>query len=93
MFNTLSRQQVATRSSYFIRRLLSENITLEDVQAAVKNPNADVSRALLDQITRFKDSLRDTQPFWSRKLHKTQSMIAQLRYPSLFVTFSATNLQ
>lgn len=92
-FNSNMRHQVTTRSSYFVKQVMTEEIDLDELRQAIVQPNDQQSKSILSRITRYAGSFRGTRPFWSKKRHELTAMIRQIETPDAFITFSAADLQ
>lgn len=86
------RQQVSSRSSFFVKRSgTRQNVDLEELRAA-SNDDTPESRALLNSIIQYAGSLRSTRAFWGGRRQQLESYVHGLGCPGMFMTFSAADL-
>jgi ATP-dependent DNA helicase PIF1 len=90
-FNTIMRQQVNGKSTYFVHHTRQAPVTAEELRSAFEN-QTDESRRLLNSIMRFSDGVKGTRPFWNGKRHELEAHVYALKCPSLFMTFSPADL-
>ena len=90
-FNTMMRQTVNSKSTYFVHHTRQAPITAEELRNAFE-AQTDDARRLLNSIVRFSDGVKGTRPFWNGKRHELESHVYALDCPSLFMTFSPADL-
>ena len=94
VFNTLMRQQVNQRSSFFVRRSGAgprQPVDANELREAF-NDDTPESRALLNSIVRYSGSLRGTRAFWNGRRQQLEAYVHGLGCPGTFLTFSAADL-
>lgn len=95
-FNTLMRQQVNSRSSFFIKKGgpqagHEQPIDISEICAAFDADTAE-AKSLLNSIVRYSNSLRGTRAYWGGRRHQLEAYVRGLGCPGVFLTFSAADL-
>ncbi|CVL09016.1 uncharacterized protein FMAN_14288 [Fusarium mangiferae] len=91
-FDTLMRQQVNQRSSFFIKKDgRRTEVDIAHLRAAFDSDTPE-AKSLLNSIIRCSSSLRGTRPFWGGRRHQLEAYVHGLGCPGIFLTFSAAYL-
>ncbi|KAF5578398.1 ATP-dependent DNA helicase PIF1 [Fusarium pseudoanthophilum] len=91
-FNTLMRQQVNQRSSFYVKKDGTRaEIDIPQLRAAFDSDTPE-AKALLNSVVRYSGSLRGTRPFWGGRRHQLEAYVHGLGCPGIFLTFSAADL-
>ncbi|KAF5711868.1 ATP-dependent DNA helicase PIF1 [Fusarium mundagurra] len=91
-FNTLMRQQVNQRSSFFIKKDgRRTEVDIAQLRTAFDSDTPE-AKSLLNSIIRYSGSLRGTRPFWGGRRHQLEAYVHGLGCPGIFLTFSAADL-
>jgi hypothetical protein len=85
------RQQVNTRSSFFLKQNNTRDLTIEQLRRAFEADTPE-AKAVLNSVVRYSGSLQGTRAYWSGRRHQLESFVRALGCPALFLTFSAADL-
>jgi ATP-dependent DNA helicase PIF1 len=90
VFNMSMRQQARARATYICSKIDDADMSFEDLQERVRHGESD---SLIGHITRSAHHLRGTRPYWNLERHKLETIVHNIQCPSIFVTFSAADIQ
>jgi hypothetical protein len=89
VFNNQLREQAAKVNRWWINKISNKMIDINILRNMISNKN----NHLVNIIARQANCLRETRSFWNSKRQKLKIMIRDLSCSSLFLTFSATDMQ
>ncbi|KAJ3459135.1 hypothetical protein MRS44_015208 [Fusarium solani] len=91
-FNTLMRQQINQRSTFFIKKDGHRQPADVDQLRQAFNSNTLEAKALLNLVVRYSGSLRGTCPYRGGRRYQLEAYVHGLGCPGVFLTFSLADL-